>query len=144
MRNDWTFTYTNEKLLDAAQAKHEFHKKRLEWWNQKKADTLVKLKNEGIEIDGSLADVSEVKAGIAPASAFNYSNQYQRGVHVSLNDGLVRDIQECQQKIREHDIKMREYHGWIQVFSDTPPTHTQALDYNDWLYFFGKRTTLTA
>lgn len=122
-RNEWDFPYTADKLLQAATTKHDHHKTRLAWWERKKAETVEKVKAEGIEIDESVADI--------------ISNSYGRGPTVGVRNDLVRDLQECVLKIREHRDKVSDYDGWMQVLASQGQSSFN-LHHEDWLFFFGK------
>ena len=121
-RNSWKFSYTADKLLDAANAKTSFHEGRLSWWAKKKEEVLSSIRSEGLEIDESVA--------------LGYTNS-GRNTSVNIRNDLLKDLNECVSKITEHTGKLKEYNAWIQVL------HSQgqaALDLNqdDWLFFFGK------
>lgn len=126
-RNDWEFPYSIGELNIASKVKHDHHMARLQWWNDKKAETIDKVKAEGIEIDESLAD--------------QISNSYGRGAQVQIRNDLVKDLQECVSKIREHRERVTEYDAWLQVLSAQSATRQLLLNQNDWLFFFGEQTT---
>lgn len=126
-RNDWEFPYSIGELNIASKVKHDHHMARLQWWNDKKAETIDKVKAEGIEIDESLAD--------------QISNSYGRGAQVQIRNDLVKDLQECVSKIREHRERVTEYDAWLQVLSAQSATRQLLLNQNDWLFFFGDQTT---
>lgn len=126
-RVSWKFTYTADKLLEAATAKRDFHAGRLEWWTDKRKETEDKIKSEGIEIDESVA-ISSLGT--------SYSNA-GRGPQVSIRNDLVRDLTECVSKTQEHETKIRDYGAWIQVLSSQGQTSLE-LHQDDWLFFFGK------
>lgn len=123
-RREWQFPYTADKLLAAATEKHLYHGTRATWWEGKKAETLTKIKAEGLEIDESVA------AG--------YSNKtFSREATVSVRDDLLRDLQECVQKMHEHREKISHYDAWVQVLA-SQGSATLMVDQEDWLFFFGK------
>lgn len=126
-RASWKFTYTADKLLEAATAKRDFHAGRLDWWSSKRKETEDKIRSEGIEIDESVAIGSLTS---------NYSNS-GRGPQVSIRNDLVRDLTECVSKTQEHEAKIRDYGAWIQVLSSQGQTSLE-LHQDDWLFFFGK------
>lgn len=126
-RNDWEFPYSIGELNIASKVKHDHHMARLQWWNDKKAETIDKVKAEGIEIDESLAD--------------QISNSYGRGAQVQIRNDLVKDLQECVSKIREHRERVTEYDSWLQVLSAQSATRQLLLNQKDWLFFFGDQTT---
>lgn len=128
-RTQWIFSYPANTLFDAAMEKRRHHAERLGWWEQKKAEVVTTIRAEGIEVDESLADL--------------ISNSYQRGGTVHVRADLVRDVQECVQKIREHRAKVEDYDGWAQVLSSQGST-TFGLHQEDWLFFFGSAAIVTA
>lgn len=127
-RASWKFTYTADKLLDAATAKKDWHASRLDWWSGKRKETEDKIRSEGIEIDESV--------GVGSLTTANYSNS-GRGPQVSIRNDLVRDLTECVQKTNEHEGKIRDYGAWIQVLASQGQTSLE-LHQDDWLFFFGK------
>src|SRR5206468_2379673 len=112
-RASWKFTYTADKLLDAATAKKDWHASRLDWWSGKRKETEDKIRSEGIEIDESV--------GVGSLTTANYSNS-GRGPQVSIRNDLVRDLTECVQKTNEHEGKIRDYGAWIQVLASQGQT----------------------
>lgn len=122
-RTAWEFPYTADRLLSAATGKCAHHADRLKWWENKKTSVVEMVKAEGIEIDESLADLT--------------SNSYQRGATVQIRNDLVRDLQECVGKIREHRTKVDDYGAWMQVLASQGQS-TFNLHQEDWLFFFGQ------
>jgi len=122
-RKDWIFDYTAGKLADAAKAKKATHEGKREWWEQKKAETMKKVKDTGIEIRDSVA-----------ASYSNTKGNY--GPQIEIDAGMQRDLTECQSKILEHNDLVKSYDGWEQVLRAHPESRVQ-LDHDDYLFFFG-------
>lgn len=85
---------------------------------------MAKVRAEGIEIDESQAQRSSI------------SNTYGRGPSVTIRNDLVKDLQECVEKIREHRHKTDGYNAWVQVLGDAPADATYELNHADWLYFY--------
>jgi hypothetical protein len=130
MRDKWEFTYQVDQVLAGAKAKHAFHTSRLEWWEKKKDETLAKIKAEGLEIDDSI--VNELgKTGYM-------SNRANRGVTVTINEEMERDLVECTNKIDQHRGKVMSYDNWVQVLSAQPSMSILHLTQEDWVYFYGK------
>lgn len=123
-RNDWTFEYTASKLAEAAQAKRLHHETRLAWWEQKKAETIKKVGEGGIEVHDSVG-----------STVSNYKGGY--GAEIRVDDALQRDLNECHGKIREHHAAVSAYDGWHQVLSANPEARL-SLTHEDYLFFFGK------
>ena len=127
-RASWKFTYTADKLLEAATAKKDFHAGRLDWWANKRKETEALIRSEGIEIDESVA------AGAYTGTSFSNSH---RGPQVNIRNDLVRDLSECVSKTQEHEAKIRDYGAWIQVLASQGQASLD-LQQDDWLFFFGK------
>lgn len=123
-RNDWTFEYTASKLAEAAVKKRDSHTKKKQWWEDKKAQTMKKVAEAGIEVHDSVAaDYSNTKGWAGP--------------QIRIDDGLQRDLTECQAKIIEHDKLINSYNGWHQVFTAHPEARLP-LTHDDFLFFFGE------
>lgn len=123
-RHEWSFEYTASKLADAATAKREKHSKKLLWWEDKKAETMKKVAETGIEVQDSVAaSYSNTKGGYGP--------------QIKIDAGLQRDLSECQQKIMEHHDLVVEYGGWIQVLVAHPEARL-VLHHDDYLFFYGE------
>lgn len=122
-REKWNFNYTVGNVLVGAQKKLDRHKARLDWWDGQKQEVFQKIRDEGVEIDESLADV--------------ISNSYNRGPTVQIRNDLIKDMQECVAKIREHRAKVDGYLAWVKVLVDQDDSHDLELNHADWLYFFG-------
>lgn len=123
-RTAWKFVYPADKLLSAAKAKYDFHTGRLEWWENKKTDTLKTIKAEGLEIDESVA-------------AMGYASNSGRQTSVNIRNDLMRDLQECLGKVTEHTAKRRDYAAWSEVLASQGQTAFD-LHQEDWLFFFSK------
>lgn len=54
-RESWKFKYSGTKLLEAAVKKVSLHESRLKWWEDKKKETMDKIKAAGLEIHDSVA-----------------------------------------------------------------------------------------
>ena len=123
-RFDWKFPQTASKLAEAAAAKKASHEARKKWWEDKKAETMTKVRETGIEIrDSVAASYSTTKGNFGP--------------QIEIESGLQRDLSECHSKIQEHDRFISEYDGWCQVLSANPELLLD-LYHEDFLYFFGK------
>lgn len=122
-RQTWNFHYTASQLHKAADAKHKHHQSRSAWWSDKKAETITKIRAEGLEVEESIANL--------------VSNSYHRGATVNVRADLMRDLQECVDKIREHSGKGADYAGWMQVLGSQGELQLP-LDHDDWMFFFGR------
>lgn len=127
-REEWKFAYQADKLLDAATTKKGWHEGRLKWWATKRDEMKEKIKDEGIEIDESVAYGTE-----------NYlsNKSSHRGASVSIRNDLVVDLNECVSKVSEHQNKIKNYDAWTQVLA-SQGSGSFDLDQDDWLFFFGK------
>jgi hypothetical protein len=125
-RDEWKFDYTVKAVLEGARGKLTFHLGRHEFWEKKKAETLQRIKAGGIDVQESLAGA-------------NYSN-VARGfeAQIVVDPTLQRDLDECANKIREHDTKARKYSCWVEVLLAQPAESRLELDHDDHLFFFGK------
>ncbi len=122
-RTEWKFTYTASKLSEAATIKRDEHKKKLEWWDAKKAEVMKKVAETGIEVHDSVAaSYSNTKGGFGP--------------QITIDAGLQRDLSEYQSKIMEHNSAVNSFDGWQQVLSANPEARLD-LDHEDYLFFFG-------
>jgi len=126
-RSTWNFDYTASKLAEAAQAKIDWHKERLEWWKTKKTEVFATIKNEGLEVDEK----------ISLAFSNPKSRDWERGAQVMVRNDLQKDLDECLQKLQVHTQRLNEYNGWHQVLAANPESR-KSLDIDDWLFFFGK------
>jgi hypothetical protein len=127
IRKEWKFEYTANKLAEAAQAKVNWHTERLEWWRNKKNEVFATIRKEGIEVDEK----------ISLAFQNPKSRDYDRGAQVMVRNDLQKDLDECMDKLSAHTQRLNEYAGWQQVLAANPESR-QALDIDDWLFFFGK------
>jgi len=122
-RNEWKFPYTIASVHEAAITKADYHKERLTYWETTLDQTKALIKSEGLEFDESLANL--------------VSNSYSRAPTVNVRNDLLKDLQECTQKIHEHRAKKNEYDGWVEILSKQPSTSELELKHDDWLFFFG-------
>jgi hypothetical protein len=126
MRKEWRFPYSTVKVLDGAKAKAIFHAGRLEFWQKKQAETMERIKSDGLQVQTSLAGA-------------NYSNVNRGfGAQVVVDATLQRDLDECETKIHEHRSKADTYRGWVEVLAAQRGDVTLELDHEDYLFFFGK------
>lgn len=121
-RSQWLFQYSSKDLAKAALAKVEHHRRRLKFWEEAKAKVMAEVKESGIE-------VSESEAG------GNYSN-HRREPRVMVRNDLQVRITECHEKIQEHQGRITEYNGWVQVLEAS--SATLPLNADDYLFFYGK------
>ncbi len=122
-KHEWEFEFTASKLKEGAVTKKEIHTKKLAWWEQKKKETMDKVRASGIEIrDSVAATYSNTKGGFGP--------------QIEVDGGMQRDLTECQSKIMEHSNLVQQYDGWIQVLEANNEARLK-LHHDDWLFFFG-------
>ena len=123
-RKDWEFEYTTKFLADAAAIKRDYRQSRMEWWEAKKSELMVEVKESGLEVSESVANA--------------YSSSGGRGPQVMVRADLQTKLTECHDRIRKHLEAEREYDGWVQVLEAQPPTDKLKLKHADWLFFFGR------
>jgi hypothetical protein len=124
-RDYWTFSYTADKLATAAKERLDWYQKRLTWWQAKKIEVVKKIREEGLEIDESLAMESKWAA----------SNSGYRDTTVSVRNDLMADLRECIERVRRHNDNVKTYDGWLQVLT-AQGTTSLSLTQQDWLFFF--------
>jgi hypothetical protein len=56
---------------------------------------------------------------------------------VLIRNDLQGRLDECLSKLSFHTGQLNQYEGWVQVLAANPEERL-ALDYEDWLFFFGK------
>lgn len=127
-RNEWTFQYYARDLYSAAKKKCEHHAERHTWWQDQREKTIKKIKAEGLSFDESLASI---KGGMA-------SNTYSRQPTVTVEQTLLNDLYECNNKISEHRSKYAQYFAWKQILAEQ--SKTLDLTHDDWLFFFRENT----
>lgn len=121
-RTHWAFNYKAHEVLAGAKIKQAFHQERLAFWQQKHGEVKGKIKEDGIDFEESLSNM--------------HSNSY-RQTGVSVRDDLMRDLQECNQRVSVHRDKIDGYEAWIEVLSSQGAASLE-LTQDDWLYFFSK------
>jgi len=126
-RKDWLFDHVASKLAEAANAKHQHHQERFEWWKNRREQVMAQIREEGLEIDESIAlEYSHPKR-----------RDWEQGAQVTVRDDLRKDLNECLKKLAHHTELVNDYQGWHQVLSANPEARF-SLDYQDWLFFFGR------
>lgn len=138
-RNVWDFPYPADKLVEAAKAKRDLAQSRIDFWSKKKDETMAAIRERGLTVDESLA-IDEKSFGASVA--LNNFTQY-RGPTVSIDDKLLRDLNECVTKLGEHRRKKLDYNGWIEVLGSQGQA-TFNLNHDDWLFFFSMPKTEAA
>lgn len=129
-RNEWTVPYTGLTLAGAAEAKKLFHKERHEWWAEKRAEVIEKIKSDGLEVTDSIVDELS-KTGYANTASMGH------GPTVQIDAALQNHLAEAHSKMKQHEKLVKEYDAWAQMM------HSQRdaifnLQLDDWTYFFGK------
>jgi hypothetical protein len=125
LRRDWEFPYQASKVLEGAKKKLAHHKDRLDWWRTKRDESMALIKDGGIEIDEGVAGVEYSKL-----------SNYQRP-QVQIRDDLLRDLNECVTKTKEHRRHVDAYGAWVEVLAEQGSRELK-LDQEDWLYFFSE------
>ena len=122
-RSDWEFSYPAGVLAKAAEKKREYRQSRVEWWEKRKAELMLEVKESGLEVSESIAT--------------GYSNGAGSGPKVMVRTDLQTKLTECHTRIQKHLEYVREYDGWAQVLSANLNSTLQ-LKHGDWLFFFGR------
>jgi hypothetical protein len=126
LRDKWEFKYTARKLAEAARRKLQHHRERLKFWEDAKAKVMTEVRETGIEVSESVAGAS-------------YSNSTRtHGPQVMVRTDLQTRLSECHGKILEHNAKVAEYVGWVEVL-DGNPDNQLTLNADDYLFFFGAK-----
>lgn len=124
-RNEWVFHIPVADILKAAEGKLVFHSGRVEWWKNKKAEVMDKIREDGIEVDDSLA---------ADSPKFSSAN-YRRDTSVNIRADLQEDLSECVNKIRDHETKVRDYQSWCNVLAASRQAELD-MHQDDYNFFF--------
>ena len=129
-RHEWEFEYTAANLAKAAAAQRDFRAGRVELWAGKKAEVMQKIKDSGISVTESMADLL--------SNSGKYGNTVSgRGAHITIDATLQGDLSECVEKIRHHAALRDQYNAWVQVLEANPESRLK-LTHDDWMFFFGK------
>jgi hypothetical protein len=128
-RNEWTVQYTGSNLASAAKAKIDFHEGRLKFWEGAKEKVMAEIREEGIEINESIADQLRNSNAYATTQSF--------GPSVTIRNDLLEKMQEAHGKVGTHEGLIKEYQAWAQMM-DAHPTALFQLQHADWMFFFGR------
>lgn len=123
MRQDWLFHYQAQDVANAAAKKRNHHMQREAWWKDQQDQVMRDVREKGIEVDESIANLYANSAAM-------------HGARVSIKDEYQIKLNECHAKIKLHNGKVREYDGWVQVLQGR--TIRVGLDFDDYLFFFGE------
>lgn len=130
-RNDWEFEYTAGRLATAAMVQRDFRAARVKVWEQKKEETMKRIKDSGLTVHEDIA------ADMMSNSVNKYSTQMINGPMVLVDPTMQKDLNECHAKITEHRNLQKQYDAWLQVLDANPEARLQ-LKHDDWMFFFGK------
>lgn len=125
-RKNWEFEYTAGDLAQAATAKKAFHEETLVFWKQKKNGVVAEVKEKGLEVSESLADL-----------AYTSNLSGGMGARLVVKNEYQEQLNECHAKIVEHTTKVKEYDGWIQMLEANSKNRI-SLDIDDYLFFYGR------
>jgi len=126
-RDEWKFDYTAGRLAQATAEKVAYHQDRLQFWRTTREGVMATIRAEGLEIDEKIVLSFRNPKG----------RDWDRGAEVMIRNDLQKDLVECLEKLQWHTTKLEEYAGWQQVL-EANPENRQALDIEDWLFFFAK------
>lgn len=128
-REQWTFEYPTEQILEVVKGKLELHNQQLEFWQRKREEVMTTIRSEGIEVNEKIA----LKQG------FSKARDFDRGGEIMIRNDLRKGLAEAYEKLKYHTKRRDTYDGWSQLLQAHPGTR-QALDITDWLFFFGRDT----
>lgn len=126
-RDAWEFPYTADVLLKAAYGKVEFHTERITVWEKAQEETKQKIRDSGLHIDEGV--------DIGPGTTIY--NSRNAGPQVTINDEMLRHLNEAIAKVRQHRDKIKDYGAWAEVLASQGQA-SFPLNHDDWLFFFGK------
>lgn len=126
-RQEWQFDHTASRLAEAAAGKCAYHRECPQLWRGKRDEVMATIRAEGLEID------EKIVLGFQNPK----SRDWHHGAEVMIRNDLQKDLAECHEKLRHHTEKLAQYDGWQQLLEANPETR-QALDIEDWLFFFGR------
>ena len=115
-RETWTVAIDATVLFDASIGKAEHHQDRQEWWAAELVTARQKVSTDGL----SIRDIP-VTGG--------YRNE------VVLDPPLVARVNECQQKVREHQDLHGTYNRFSRLFAAAPSGTTFDLTEGDFEFF---------
>lgn len=115
-RDTWSFRYKPGDVAQAAQARLEYHQKRLEFWEQERETIKGEIEEAGLQIRER-----QVTGGV------NYE--------VVADQELQARFNECHRKIDHHNEQVEEYCQWWRVLGNRPKDEEMWLDMEDILYF---------
>lgn len=127
LRDDWKFEYPASRLAAAATEKIAYHRERLAFWRATREQVMATIRSEGLEID------EKIVLGMRNPK----SRDWDRGAEVMIRNDLQKDLAECLEKLKWHTDKLEQYGGWEQLLVANPEAR-QALDIDDWLFFFAR------
>jgi predicted Zn-dependent protease len=136
-RGQWKFAYSGAALAIASQIKVDYHKSRLEFWENRQKEVEEQIQKSGIKIDKSQL----LRIANNTSQGFSASNAYSRQSTVEIDETMLRDLNECIEKVRGHRQLFDDYRGWLQLFNAQKDS-TLKLHHDDYLYFFDERRKL--
>jgi hypothetical protein len=122
LRDKWEFQFSSVQLADASSRKLEHHKSRLHFWKNAQEELMKEIKEKGLSIVESAAGAS-------------YSSNTAMGPQVAVDFTYQKRLSETSSKIQEHQAKVSQYDGWLQVLRSNEKT--VQLHADDYLFFFG-------
>jgi hypothetical protein len=127
-RANWEFVYKAGDLAKAAKEQRDYRLSRIKTWTKSKEGIIKKIRKSGLRMNESVAE-----------KMINYTSNVsnRRGVEISIDPKLQQDLDECENKIKEHTIAKSAYDAWIQVLSANPRADLK-LKHDDWMFFFGR------
>jgi hypothetical protein len=130
-RNDWTFTYKVNQVVDAANAKINLHQGRLNYWTEQHDIAKQEVKDS--------TEVREYDMGYTLVSNKLSTSNLQPVCDVEK----TRRYAHCIGKMQEHMDKIAEFKGFFAALSAQDQDSELSLTVNDVLYFgLGENQTI--
>lgn len=114
-RNEHLFQFTGKQIADAAQAEHQYHCGRVDWWKKEQGNAIEKAKAAGVEVREH--DITGGKA-----------------VSVVLDPSVQSRLLDCSNKINSHRSAADQFQIQAAAYA-TQADRTYELHPDDIVYF---------
>lgn len=95
-RHGWTFHYSANEVLAAAQKKVEYHKERIAFWQKESVMAEAELRQKGVEFK-------------------DYDVTGGKRLEVKTDPGLLRRYEEARSKMEMHELSLKEYERYARA-----------------------------
>lgn len=116
LRDEWRFEFPVSRLVEAADARIDYHQEHLDYWRGERDRTEAELREHGLEIRAH-----EVTGG--------------KRLEASFDSSLERRYAEACSKIERHQASLTEYERWYRVFELENVDRMLELDFADVQFF---------